>query len=356
MQPYPFDRLPRVPRDELARLRAQARGGPLAALTSGAPDAAAWLGAACTVELRGRPRAHVPLASDPIACVLLDDLRGGRSALVLEPSLASAIVDRTMGGDGGVEPEAGPLREVERGVLAYAIARWIAGRSAFTVAGVVTSAPALAAHVDADAVEWPLAIAVGAVRGGASLVLPRELAPAPARGPWPGWARALPIELAVEAASALLPAREIASLRTGDVVVPDPHGLAIDDGAIAGEVLLVTGGPRAFRAELRGGELRIIAIELRTPRTRGTKEVHVSEPDRSLESLGGTPVLLTLELARFTLPLEEIAALAPGEVVRTGAAIGASVALRAGDRVIARGELVDVDGEVGVRILALERT
>src|SRR5690606_14068738 len=102
-------------------------------------------------------------------------------------------------------------------------------------------------------------------------------------------------------------------------------------------------------------ELRITAIELGTPRARGAKEVHMSEPDRSLESLGDTPVLLTLELARFTLPLEEIASLAPGEVVRTGAAIGASVALRAGDRVVARGELVDVDGELGVRVLALER-
>jgi type III secretion system YscQ/HrcQ family protein len=63
------------------------------------------------------------------------------------------------------------------------------------------------------------------------------------------------------------------------------------------------------------------------------------------------PVELTCELARFTLSAAEILALAPGAVLPLGRPPGAPVELLAGRRVIARGELVDVDGEVGVRVL-----
>jgi flagellar motor switch/type III secretory pathway protein FliN len=60
---------------------------------------------------------------------------------------------------------------------------------------------------------------------------------------------------------------------------------------------------------------------------------------------------VSVELARFTMPLEELGALRTGEVVATGRAVGERVTLRAGGHALAVGELVDVDGEVGVRLL-----
>jgi flagellar motor switch/type III secretory pathway protein FliN len=60
---------------------------------------------------------------------------------------------------------------------------------------------------------------------------------------------------------------------------------------------------------------------------------------------------VTVELARFTLSLQQLAELREGEVLLTGRPLGESVTLRAGGRVLASGELVDVDGEVGVRVL-----
>lgn len=65
------------------------------------------------------------------------------------------------------------------------------------------------------------------------------------------------------------------------------------------------------------------------------------------------PVELACELGRVTLSAQEVLALAPGAVVTLPAKVGALVELRAGGRVIARGELVDVDGQVGVRISEL---
>ena len=72
-----------------------------------------------------------------------------------------------------------------------------------------------------------------------------------------------------------------------------------------------------------------------------------------IDLAGDAPILLSVEMARFSLPLETLASLRPGEILRTGRHVGDRVALRAGDRIIAMGELVDVDGEVGVRILQL---
>ena len=51
--------------------------------------------------------------------------------------------------------------------------------------------------------------------------------------------------------------------------------------------------------------------------------------------------------------LDRMGAMLAGEVLTTGTALGQRVTLRAGDRAIASGELVDVDGEVGVRVLGV---
>ena len=45
--------------------------------------------------------------------------------------------------------------------------------------------------------------------------------------------------------------------------------------------------------------------------------------------------------------------LAPGQVLSLGRSLGGPVELRAGARTLARGELVEVEGELGVRITEL---
>jgi len=72
-----------------------------------------------------------------------------------------------------------------------------------------------------------------------------------------------------------------------------------------------------------------------------------------LRAAGDAPVDVVVELARVALPLGELAALRPGEVLVTGRSLGERVTLRVGERILAQGELVDVDGEIGVRILSI---
>ena len=70
---------------------------------------------------------------------------------------------------------------------------------------------------------------------------------------------------------------------------------------------------------------------------------------------GDAPIEISVEVARFTLPLEELAALRKGDVLQSGRPLGSSATLRAAGRAIASGELTDVEGEIGLRITSLSK-
>jgi flagellar motor switch/type III secretory pathway protein FliN len=54
-----------------------------------------------------------------------------------------------------------------------------------------------------------------------------------------------------------------------------------------------------------------------------------------------------------TLSARALLELTPGQVLSLGRTLGGPVELRAGARTLARGELVEIDGELGVRITEL---
>ena len=63
------------------------------------------------------------------------------------------------------------------------------------------------------------------------------------------------------------------------------------------------------------------------------------------------PVTLTVELGRVNLSLQRLADLKPGDVVELGRHSREPVELTSNGRLVARGELVLIDTELGVRIL-----
>lgn len=65
------------------------------------------------------------------------------------------------------------------------------------------------------------------------------------------------------------------------------------------------------------------------------------------------PVEVEVELARLPLSLGALGELRPGAILPLRVRSGDPVLLRLGDRAVARAELVDLEGEVGARILAL---
>lgn len=62
------------------------------------------------------------------------------------------------------------------------------------------------------------------------------------------------------------------------------------------------------------------------------------------------PVLVTCEIGRVTMNGQEVLELRPGAVIPVGRPLAGPVDLRVGERLLARGELVDIEGELGVRL------
>lgn len=71
------------------------------------------------------------------------------------------------------------------------------------------------------------------------------------------------------------------------------------------------------------------------------------------EGMPPLPVDVEIELTRVMVPLSELAALKPGALLPLHISANEPVLLRVGDRAVARAELVEIEGEVGARVLAL---
>ena len=71
---------------------------------------------------------------------------------------------------------------------------------------------------------------------------------------------------------------------------------------------------------------------------------------RPLRLLAGVQVDLTVELGRSRIPVQDLLTLAPGAVVELDRPADATVDILVNGTVVARGEVVVVDGDFGVRI------
>jgi len=82
-----------------------------------------------------------------------------------------------------------------------------------------------------------------------------------------------------------------------------------------------------------------------------------SEPSSSAATLADTlfeaPVVVRIEIGAVTLPANAWARLRPGDILETGEPLGSDVTLRVAGKAIAKGELLNVEGELGVRITKL---
>lgn len=180
--------------------------------------------------------------------------------------------------------------------------------------------------------ESPLAVALdidlGGLRGRGRLLLPPVAVRALAGPP------SVPDRLA--------PLRLAASLRSGASAVPAAELEALSTG----DVLLLDAAPSARAHLVLPGGFRLSgAIEEET--------FHVEEMAMT-EHAAAAPVTLEVELARVTVTLGELARLEPGAALALHLDRRGLVTLRVGERAVARGELVDIEGAVGVRITAVE--
>lgn len=345
MRPYPFDRWPKLSRDDLPRITRWARALPVRAQPDAKQELESWLGVSAAVQSRPiytcAPGGLRSALSEPLAAVILRS-DAGTLAVELSPRLATAVVDRILGGEGTATPTV--LSNVERGALAYAAARFVDPE--WKVVTVVTTAEAMVhALGDDGSVVRGWDVQAGETKGVLRVWIPHALQiAAPAR------ALVLPdvqLDIALDAGTSRVAGNELAKLELGDIVVLDEVWWP---ERVAGHVV------SSMRTRWWcDGVARCESIEtgLDESPQEGTRVMQDEGVTETMKRIGDAPVFVAVELARFRMSVEELAKVRPGEVLGTGTKIGQSVALRVGDKIVARGELVDVEGEVGVQITEL---
>jgi type III secretion protein Q len=142
------------------------------------------------------------------------------------------------------------------------------------------------------------------------------------------------------------------------VVVLDETWIVMGTAGIGGHARArLHGGKRLeirCALEENGIVIESVDVDASAP-AREVRKMQDGDTEKNvIDRAGDVPIELAIEIARFALPLAELATLRAGEVLVTGRAVGERVILRAGERAVAEGELVDVDGEVGVRVLSLK--
>lgn len=166
----------------------------------------------------------------------------------------------------------------------------------------------------------------------------------------------VPVGLPAVAAAATLPGDELRSLRVGDALMPGDAWTVLfapaADGslALAGRLRLMSPlGDRGVWAECCERGQVVLTDE---PAVLDGEDRHdMTEQDSTIEdAVLDAPVVVRVEIAEVTLTARQWANLRPGDVVETSRPIAEPVVLRVGGRQVARGELVNVGGEVGVRV------
>ncbi|HWO21303.1 MAG TPA: FliM/FliN family flagellar motor switch protein [Kofleriaceae bacterium] len=315
--PFPFEGLRRVTRREAALESAMARW--IAARPPGA-RVAQLAGGPVRIRLVGHSAAGTGGGMDPYAA--LAEVRAGGASIVLAASAAPvrALAERLLGGAAEL-PAPRPLGVVEHAIFALAVAAAIEDAGA-------------AAEV------WPLA-GPPADRGGPRIELLLELPDGPMTV-----VAYLPPDLELRAP----PERELAAW---SIALPLVAGrCAITRAAVRAlaprDVILLEGAPGRLALEIGDGAIGLVAA----PGAMAA-EVATGYVRRDMALPDEAHLELTVQLGTARLSLRRISELAVGEVIPLGRPLAGPYEVRAAGQLVGHGELLDVDGELGVRIVSL---
>jgi type III secretion system YscQ/HrcQ family protein len=372
-RPFPWKHLAPVSREHAALLQAFRRWGAAHTYLDGF---AATLRDIVSAEVELLVRRVEPVADvRPLADGVGVLLSGEPTDVLLveaEAALAAALVQCVLKRPQRVplssaDPRSLSLAGAFAAILTAAARRGHRGDPLRVVAA--ASSGELATHADrriADSCTVVLTVLLGDDAFDARVTLSRT---ALLRAPSPPWSRAalsslgpVPLSLAVVAHTVRLAAADVASLRVGDALVASPWPLQRRGSALLGPVHLAapssTMGLSAELVEEGGlvlrGQLETLVEE--TEMEQADRPLRDDQADALAETIGEVPVVLRVEIGEATMTARQWATLGKGDVVSLGRRVGEHVTLRVGGVPVATGELVEVEGEVGVRIVGRTAT
>ncbi len=310
---------------------------------------------------------------------------GTRLAIGIENALAHAVVDRLLGYDRNFGETRHQLTPVEWGIWTFLILRVLDALDSTSIrldrAGPDPFDPTgLGALIT---VRW--GVRIGAVSGSIRLWISEAMArpwtESPAllgshrplsegssarwgelAGSWRAVAGtiALPQGLKRLKVGGVLPLTE--TRLSGTPASPDgPLDLVVDLDGSDGRILIsarpvADSGGRLVRLE--GGPQRepgprdLLLVSAKDTRPMSSQPI-ASNPTAPDTSPLDVPVTLAVELGRVNLTLSRLADLKPGDVVELGRHSRAPVELTSNGRLVARGELILIDTDLGVRVTSV---
>jgi flagellar motor switch/type III secretory pathway protein FliN len=165
-----------------------------------------------------------------------------------------------------------------------------------------------------------------------------------------------PLLVPVVAATTRIGRADLESLRPGDAILPRPGERIwpLSEGTRADEPSPVWLSPPSSEVGIRGR----LAPDGRLVLTGGLESLVDAEapmdPDANaalVSVLAEAPVVVRVEIGEAQMSAREWATVGRGDVIPLGRRVGEPVILRVGGVPVARGELVQIDGEVGVRVV-----
>lgn len=373
VRPFPFAALESLTRADVAQAARLRRVTHALVDVDGIEHALAELvGEPVTIALRGARRMQAPLAADDATGAVLE-LAGApahsahpRRVLVeVEGALAAALSTRALRQksprvvDASRTPSPA-LAGSFAAVLVAALRRAHAGGVLKVVAagpGAVLARDLLQA--ERDVTTATLTVTVGADAFEARVSVPDALAEPPqelifSRASLLAMGDAT-IAMPLVMTTTLASRQDLFDLGMGDVFVPSKNAFAWRvDGAVHGAVAIVApSAERGLSADLaEDGRLVVRDLLESHPWQEERAMPRADGEATTIESLEHAPVVVRVELGTVEMKAREWAELGPGDVIALGRRVGDPAILRVGGVELARGELVQVDGEYGVRILA----
>lgn len=328
----------------------------------------AWPGAP-TVMTRAQAEAH--FARTNVAATA-QHASLGTVAVMMDLPFALALASRALGAseiEGRRDGASRSFGAAHEGALALLVAQACAIACAPSpppiVRGVTDRAVDAIAAIGASSLAvWPWRVAVGVDAGHVALVVDeRALASQP---PVPSTLEALRfgdlwVTIELRIARATLAAADVAAIAIGDVVLTDHDAEMLTQGSAVASVSLALGAVEV-PARWTGDAIAIEGLpRIVTKNERGSDEMSNGKDDTGpgdgasmrTDVLAAIPVDVDVVVARSSATIADVNAWRPGEVVAFPVRIGELVEVRAGGRIVARGELCNVEGQLGVRVTEL---
>ncbi len=160
----------------------------------------------------------------------------------------------------------------------------------------------------------------------------------------------LPISLPLVVGVCRTSPSDLEALEPGDAWVCG-EGWLLGAGAVGRGALAAPGTERGVAVDVvDSGDLVLRGETVDLMVDLATEAAMTDSNDPLGQSLLDAPMVVRVELGSVSMTAREWAELGPGDVILAGRRIAEPAVLRVGGREVARGELVSVEGELGVRI------